>query len=166
MFDLSVRKIAGVVGLAGVLAMQLVAGAAEMSNKPASVQFGKLEETDATRTMSDPQFGYVGELGSFQAVASGEATGSIVVHNYPDTTKYALGSTKLNYVGPKRLGNVDGWVFKTQWDGEHYPSKIFFSADEVYFGGGESAYITADYREGTGWAWKLLPMRRMDLVQN
>ena len=26
-------------------------------------------------------------------------------------------------------------------------------------------YIAADYREGTGWAWKLLPLRRMDLTK-
>jgi hypothetical protein len=63
------------------------------------------------------------------------------------------------------VGNVDGWVFKTQWDGTSYPSRIFFSADEVYFGGGRSAYIVADYRDGTGWVWKMLPMRRLEILQ-
>jgi hypothetical protein len=29
----------------------------------------------------------------------------------------SLGRTKLTYEGPKRLGNIDGWVFRTEWDG-------------------------------------------------
>ena len=107
-----------------------------------------------------------GELGSFEATTKDDAEGMIVVHNYPDTSKYALGSTKLEYVGPKRLGNVDGWVFKTEWDGDRYPSRIFFSSEEVYFGGGESAFIASDYRDSTGWVWKLLPLRRTQLVQD
>ena len=77
----------------------------------------------------------------------------------------ALGRSKLTCEGAKRLGNVDGWVFKTEWDGKVYPSKIFFSAEKVYFGGGVNAYIAADYREKTGWVWKMLPLRRMELTK-
>ncbi|HZZ73309.1 MAG TPA: hypothetical protein VFE24_13725 [Pirellulales bacterium] len=136
-------------------------GQAFANDKAISPQAGKLEETEAAQTVEAPNFGYVGELGSFQASTKKSAVGMIVVHDYPDTANIALAQTKLSYLGAKRVGNVEGWVYTTEWDGEHYPSKIFFSNQEVYFGGGVMGYIAADYRQGTGWVWKMLPLRRM-----
>ena len=131
-----------------------------------SLHLGKVEESEAKSQLGDPNFGYVSQLGSFVATKDAHARGQIVVHNYPNTHEIALGRTHLTYEGTKRLGNVDGWVFKTEWDGKAYPSKVFFSAEKVYFGGGINAHIAADYREGTGWAWKLHPMRQMELVKH
>jgi hypothetical protein len=153
----------GTFALVAALAMQAVAVSEEGAKKQISIEVTKLEEADAAAQIGEPNYGYVGELGAFCATKS-EGHGMIVVHNYPDTTKAALGAVQLSYVGPKRVGNVDGWVFKTQWDGKSYPSRIFFSAEEVYFGGGISAYIVADYRDGTGWVWKMLPMRRLEIL--
>jgi hypothetical protein len=136
------------------------------AGKIASLQLGKVMEMEAKVSLGEANYGYVGQLGTFCATKSAKATGMIVVHNYPDTTSFGLGHTKLTYQGAKRLGNVDGYVFETEWDGKTYPSKIFFSAERVYFGGGVNGYIAADFRDGTGWAWKLLPLRRMDLVKN
>src|SRR5580658_11300412 len=167
MSKLKMHVLVGIWSVAIVVAVTALAVGAEMAaSKHISPQLGKLEEADSSSTMNDPNFCYVGELGSFEVTTKDDAEGMIVVHNYPDTSKQALGTTKLQFLGSKRIGNVDGWVFKTQWDGENYPSKIFFSADQVYFGGGVSAYIAGDYREGTGWVWKLLPLRRTELVQN
>ncbi len=59
---------------------------------------------------------------------------------------------------------MDGWVFQTDWDGKANPSKVFLSAQPIYFGGGIRGFIAADYREGTGWAWKLHPLKRMELL--
>jgi hypothetical protein len=132
--------------------------------KPVALDLGKIEETEAKEKLEAPNYGYMGGLGSFVATKE-HGEGMIVVHNYPDTSKLALGTTKLTYEGTKRLGNVDGYVFKTQWDGATYPSKIFLSAEKVYFGGGVSAYIAADHREKTGWVWKLHPLRRMDVLK-
>ncbi|HEX3654584.1 MAG TPA: hypothetical protein VHV55_02190 [Pirellulales bacterium] len=154
-------RVAAVVAL---LALQAAALGEELK-KSVSPQVGKLDQKDTDGSIGEPQYGYVGALGSFQVTKDG-GKGMIVVHNYPDTATHALGETKLEYVGPKRIGDVDGWVFNTRWDGSQYPSKVFFSADPVYFGGGQTAYIAADYREATGWAWKLLPLRRMDLAQD
>src|SRR5208337_1569274 len=95
---------------------------------------------------------------------SHEAMAAFVVHHYPHQEQLGLGCTKLKYQGAKRLGNVDGWVFATDWDGKHYPSRVFLSAEKVYFGGGVQAYIAADYRMETGWTWKMLPLRRMELA--
>jgi hypothetical protein len=97
-------------------------------------------------------------------VGSHEPAAAIVVHSYPNEAQISLGCTKLKYQGAKRLGNVDGWVFNTEWDGKHYPSKVFLSAEKVYFGAGIQAYVAADYREDTGWKWKMLPLRRMELT--
>ena len=130
---------------------------------------GKVEESEAKGQLGEPHFGYVGDLGTFAAMtknANGlEAHAAYVVHQYPHQEKLALGCTKLKYQGPKRLSNVDGWVFATEWDGKVYPSKVFLSAQKVYFGGGKQAYIAADYRNDTGWAWKLLPLRRMEIAK-
>ena len=134
--------------------------------KTPALMVGKVEESETKNKMEDPNFGYVGQLGSFTATNDAQAVGLLVVHNYPDTKSIALGQTKLTYEGAKRLGNVDGYVFKTQWDGKNYPSKIFFSSEKVYFGGGVNAFIAADYREGTGWAWKFHPLRKMSIVKN
>jgi hypothetical protein len=128
------------------------------------LQTGKVMESEVQGKIPEPNFGYVGQLGSFAVSRNGHSGGLIVVHHYPDTKKSAMGHTKLSYEGAIRLGNVNGWVYKTQWDGKIYPSKVFFSADKIYFGAGINAYICADYREGTGWAWKLLPMRRLPQV--
>src|SRR5262249_32791755 len=127
---------------------------------------GKVIEAEASAKLMDPKYGYEGHLGCFMATTNGDARCLIVVHHYPETTKFSLGSTKLVYEGTKKLGNVNGYVFKTEWDGQKYPSKVFLSADTVYFGGGISSYIAADYRSGTGWAWKLVPLRRMDVVSD
>ncbi|MBV8314367.1 MAG: hypothetical protein JOZ53_05475 [Planctomycetaceae bacterium] len=141
-------------------------GAAEDrgEGKGIALELGKVEEAEATPRLGEPNYGYVGDLGSFVATKDANALALIAVHRYPDTETASLGRTKLTYEGPKRLGNVDGWVFRTEWDGIVYPSKIFFSSEKVYFGGGVNSYIAADYRENTGWAWKLRPLRRMGLV--
>jgi len=130
--------------------------------QPIRIQIGRVEEADAKAELSAPNFGYVGDLGTFIVTKNGDAQATIVVHQYPKTEVKALGQTKLIYEGTKRLGNVDGWVYKTEWDGKTYPSKIFFSSSKVYFGGGINSYIAADYRDETGWAWKMLPLRRME----
>lgn len=128
------------------------------------LELGKVEEAEATSRLGEPNYGYEGHLGSFVATKDANALALIVVHHYPDMEKVSLGRTKLTYEGPKRLGNIDGWVFTTEWNGTIYPSKIFFSSEKVYFGGGVNSYIAADYRNNTGWAWKLHPLRRMGLV--
>ena len=141
-------------------------GAAEDrgEDKGIVLELGKVEEAEASSRLGQPNYGYVGPLGSFVATQDASALALIVVHHYPDTEMTSLGRTKLTYEGPKRLGNIDGWVFRTEWDGTVYPSKIFFSSEKVYFGGGVSSYIAADYRDRTGWVWKLHPLRRMGLV--
>ena len=134
--------------------------------KTSALDLGKVEESESKAKMEDPNGGYVGGLGSFVVSKDGHSGGLLVVHNHPDTKSAALGHTKLTYKGAKRLGNVDGYVFETQWDGKAYPSKMFFSAEKVYFGGGVNAFIAADYRESTGWAWKLHPLRKMAVVKD
>jgi hypothetical protein len=128
----------------------------------------KPQEAEAKTELRDPHFGYVGDIGTIVACAKApagmEAHAAFVVHHYPNQEKIDLGCTRLHYEGAKHLGNVDGWVFKTEWDGKAYPSKIFVSAQKVYFGGGRQAYVMADYRTETGWAWKLVPLRRLELV--
>jgi hypothetical protein len=155
--------------LASIATVQLASSwAAEPSEKGVYLDIRKIEESEAKTKLEEPRFGYVGDLGTFVAVtknANGhEAMAGFIVHQYPNQDRQSLGCTKLRYEGPKRLGNVDGWVFLTEWDGKAYPSKVFLSAQRVYFGGGTSEYIAADYREGTGWAWKLLPLRRVELM--
>jgi hypothetical protein len=135
------------------------------ASKGITLELGKIEESEAKASLDAPEYAYVGTLGSFITSKESEALALLVVHQYPDTSRSALGRSKLTYEGPKRLGNVDGWVFKTEWDGKVYPSKLFFSADKVYFGGGVNAYIAADYREKSGWVWKLHPLRRMELAK-
>ena len=83
---------------------------------------GKLEESDAAGQIGEPNYGYVGNVGSFQATKT-DGMAMFVVHEHPDVTKFGLGSTKLEYVGPKHIGDVDGWVFKTQWDGKDIPRR-------------------------------------------
>jgi hypothetical protein len=155
--------------LAGIAAVSLACSwAAEPGEKGVYFDIRKVEESEPKSRLDEPRFGYVGEIGTFVAVtknANGhEAMAGFVIHSYPNQDRLALGCTKLRYEGPKRLGNVDGWVFITDWDGKAYPSKVFLSAQRVYFGGGVSEYIAADYRESTGWAWKLLPLRRIELM--
>jgi hypothetical protein len=142
-----------------------VQGAEEGKRKGIVLETGKIEESEAKSKLDEPNYGYVGQLGSFVATKESTALALIVVHSYPDTSTVAMGRSKLTYEGSKRLGNVDGWVFKTEWDGKAYPSKIFLSAERVYFGGGVNAYIAADYRDKTGWVWKLHPLRRMNMVK-
>jgi hypothetical protein len=167
MTNLKLRILAGIWVVAAMAAVTALSIGAELiASKHVSPQLGTLDEGEVSSDMGEPNHGYVGELGSFEASTKDDAEAMIVVHNYPDTSKFALGSTQLDYVGAKRIGNVDGWVFKTQWNGELYPEKIFFSSSEVYFGGGVSAYIAADYRQATGWVWKMLPLRRTELFQN
>jgi hypothetical protein len=129
----------------------------------------KIEEAEPKARLEEPRFGYVGMLGTFQALGKNsggeEPQAAFVVHQYPNQEKNALGCTKLRYEGPRRLGNVDGWVFKTDWDGKQYPSKVFLSAEKVYFGGGMESYIAADYRTETGWVWKLQPLRRVEILK-
>lgn len=129
---------------------------------------GKLKEAEAKGSIGEPHYGYVGDIGIFEATtkapAGEESLAVFVVHHHPHQHQVALGQTKLKYVGAKRLGNVDGWVFQTDWDGKYYPSKVFLSAEPVYFGGGTVRYIAADYRTDTGWAWKYVPLRRMAVV--
>jgi hypothetical protein len=124
---------------------------------------GKIEEKTPSVKLPEPNFGYVGHLGSFVATAS-KGHCMIVLHHYPDTSKISLGNTKLTYEGATQLNNVPGYCFKTEFDGKNFPSKVFLSSERIYFGGGINSYIAADYREGTGWAWKLLPLRRTDIV--
>jgi hypothetical protein len=153
----------------GVLAFTALHAAAKepkAGQKGIALELGKLEETEARTKLENPSYGYVGQLGSFVATKDAEAMGLLVVHQHPDLASKALGRTKLTCEGAKRLGNVDGWVFKTEWDGKAYPSKIFFSSERVYFGGGVNAYIAADYRDETGWVWKLHPLRRMPMVKD
>jgi hypothetical protein len=156
--------IAVVAGAALCAAFPATAQEREDRKAAPPLQIGTVEEAEASATLSAPNFGYVGQLGSFH-LSSEHSGGLMVVHQFPNTEKQALGHTKLTYVGSKRLGNVDGWIYKTEWDGKEYPSKVFFSAERVYFGGGVNAYIAADYREKTGWNWKLLPLRRMDITK-
>jgi|GEM_PF-3962268 hypothetical protein len=160
------RKILALCAIIGLVAIIDVVVATELStNKAVSPQMGKLDETDASAEMTEPNFGYVGELGAFQVTTHEGAEGMIVVHAYPDHNRIALAETKLDYEGPKRVGNVNGWVFKTKWDGTKYPSRIFFSSEQVYFGGGESAFIASDFREQTGWVWKMIPLRQTQLAE-
>src|SRR5262249_34724105 len=135
---------------------------AEEPRSGVALQLGTVQETEAKARIGEPNYGYVGQLGSFVVSREQPSLGLIVVHNFPDTETMSLGRTELTYEGSKRLGNVDGWVFKTQWDGKAYPSKIFFSAEKVYFGGGVNAHIAADYRDKTGWGWEPHPLRRVE----
>ena len=120
---------------------------------------GKIKEAEASSDIEEPNFGYEGHLGCFVATTNGNARCMIAIHAYPDNMKVSLGSTKLTYEGARKLGNVNGYVFKTEFDGQKYPSRIFLNAEKVYFGGGINNYIAADYRSGTGWAWKYVPLR-------
>jgi hypothetical protein len=152
-----------------VVTIGLIAGGPALSQdngKGVTLKFGKVQESATSAKLPDPHYAYVGQLGSFVVIKNDMAKGMIVVHQYPDTSKSALGCTKLTFEGAKRLGEIEGWVFKTEWDGKVYPSRIFFSAEKVYFGGGVNGYIAADYRDDSGWVWKLQPLRRMGLVKN
>jgi hypothetical protein len=158
--------------LVGVGAFQLSQPLGAEGDRGQSVYLNlpKIEEAEPKTQLQEPNFGYAGDIGTIAATTKNargiEAHADFVVHNYPDQDNLALGCTKLKYVGPKHLGNVDGWVFNTEWDGKNYPSKIFVSAQRIYFGGGRQAYIAADYRNETGWAWKMVPLRRMELTGN
>jgi len=155
-----------------IMVLQLARPSAAEPEKGAgdsvSLTVQKVEESEAKTRLEEPNFGYVGNIGTFAATtknsAGAEAHANFVVHSYPRQDKLSLGCTKLKYEGAKRLGNVDGWIFTTEWDGKAYPSKVFVSAHKVYFGGGEQAYIAADFRTDTGWAWKMVPLRRMELT--
>ena len=162
----SLRFLLVVLGALALVAVRPAAADEPKEGQGMALHMGTVQEAEAKSQLSEPNHGYVGELGSFILSTEGHSHGLIVVHKHPDNQAIDLGRTKLTYEGSKRLGNVDGWVFKTEWDGKAYPSKIFFSAEKVYFGGGVNAYIAADYREQTGWAWKLLPLRRMGVAKN
>ena len=101
----------------------------EKAGKVIDLDSVKPEESESRSKLEEPNFGYEGHLGTFEVTMkspSGHApTGLIVVHQYPYHEKTALGRTKLKFVGARRIGNVDGWVFETDWDGKQYPSKIF-----------------------------------------
>ena len=101
-----------------------------------SWSWGRSRRRKPRPRLGEPNYGYAGHLGSFVAAKDANALALIVVHHYPDMEKVSLGRTKLTHQGPKRLGNIDGWVFTTEWNGTIYPSKIFFSSEKVYFGGG------------------------------
>jgi len=165
MSKLSMNLLFLVLGLAAFALVGSSPAEEPKASKGITLELGKIEESEPKSSLDAPEYGYVGNLGSFVASKESEALALLVVHQYPDTSKSALGRSKLSYEGPKRLGNVDGWVFKTEWDGKAYPSKVFFSAEKVYFGGGVNAYIAADYREKSGWVWKLHPLRRMELAK-
>jgi hypothetical protein len=45
-----------------------------------------------------------------------------------------VGQTKLRYIGAKRLDEIDGYVFQTDWHGKAYPSKVFFSVHKELHG--------------------------------
>ena len=165
MSKLSVKLLLVAIGALALTSSPALSADGPGQTRGIRLEQGKVEESEARAKLEAPNFGYVGDLGSFVVSGEGHSGGLIVVHHYPDTGRMSLEHTRLTYEGPKRLGNLDGWMFKTQWDGKTYPSKIFFSAEPVYFGGGVSAYIAADYREGTGWAWKQLPLRRMDVIE-
>ena len=126
------------------------------------------KESEAREELPEPHYGYTGPLGSFEAALKGptgrQPLGLFVIHKHPHPQELALGQTKLKYLGPKRLGEIDGYVFQTDWSGKVFPSKVFFSAHKIYLGAGITEYIAADYRDSTGWVWKAFPMRRMELV--
>ena len=88
----------------------------------------KVEESEAKGRLEEPHFGYVGELGTFEATAKSatgmRALGHVRCSLLPRPRAVALGCTKLN-MWAKRLGDVDGWIFSTDWDGKAYPSKVF-----------------------------------------
>jgi hypothetical protein len=131
---------------------------------PQPLSVGKVEESEAKGAMKEPMFGYTGMGGSF-AVSKEGGYALFGVHGHPDYHTVKMGATKLKYVGPKRLAQVDGWVCQTDWDGKTAPSKIFFSAEPVYFGLGIHGYAVADYRDATGWAWKMIPLKRWPLME-
>ena len=166
MWQKSMKLLLVAFGLLAFTALYAADPEPKEGNKGITLELGKVEESEAKAKLDNPNYGYVGELGSFVVTKNARAMGLIVVHQHPDTSSMALGRTKMTFEGAKRIGNIDGWVFKTDWDGKAYPSKIFFSSERVYFGGGINAYIAADYREGTGWAWKMLPLRRMSPVKD
>ena len=165
----SLAMVAAVLALAAFwLARPLAAEPNRDAGKAVYLTAQKIEESEAKGRLVEPHFGYVGDIGTFVATTKNaqgvEAHAAFVVHNFPEQENLALGCTKLKYQGPKHLGNVDGWVFMTEWNGKAHPSRVFLSAQKVYFGGGREGYIAADYREATGWAWKLIPLRRLELV--
>jgi hypothetical protein len=161
------KKFAKIVALSLFAAVSIsVALAGDTRDGPSKSirpDMGKITESEPSAKMTDPNFGYEGHLGTFVATEK-KARCMIVVHEHPDTSKIALGNTKLVYEGTRQLNNVPCYVFKTEWDGKTYPSKVFLSSEKVYFGGGISGYIAADYRDASGWAWKLIPLRRMEIV--
>ena len=104
--------------IAAVLSLGGISAAVEMvGGKHISPQLGKLEEMDATSQLGEPNYGYVGELGSFEATTRDDAEAMMVVHNYPDTSKYAArfdkaGVRRAKAAGEcRRLGVQDamGW---------------------------------------------------------
>ena len=127
------------------------------------LELGKVVEEEASSRLGEPNYGYEGHLGSFVATKDANALALIVVHQYPDMEKMSLGRSKLTYQGPKRLGNIDGWVFRT--DGWHHLSvEDLLQLRKGLLRRWVNADIEADYRDKTGWAWKLQPLRRMELV--
>ena len=160
---MKVYRIFVALGVVAALSMNPAVGDDDVVAKSIHPEMGKISETEAAVKVPEPNYGYEGHLGCFVATKE-NARCAIVVHNYPDTSRIALGNTKLTYEGATQLNNVPGYSFKTEFDGKNYPSKVFLSSERVYFGGGITGYIAADYREGTGWAWKLVPLRRMEVA--
>src|SRR5262249_38455285 len=105
MSKLSVKLLFVVLGLAAV---DPARAEQPKGGKGVALEMGKVEESEAKSALDAPQFGYVGSLGSFVASKGPEAEALLVVHQYPDTARAALGRSKLTYEGTKRLGNVDG----------------------------------------------------------
>jgi hypothetical protein len=160
---MKVYRIVVALGVVAALSMSPAIGDDDVVAKSIRPEMGKITETEAAVKVPEPNFGYEGHLGCFVATKE-NARCAIVVHSYPDTSKIALGNTKLTYEGATQLNNVPGYSFKTEFDGKNYPSKVFLSSERVYFGGGITGYIAADFRDGTGWNWKLVPLRRMEVA--
>src|ERR1019366_5031367 len=94
------------------MSMTLAGDTRDLPAKSIRPDMGKTAESTTSVKMPEPNFGYEGHLGCFVATAQGKARGMIVVHQYPDTAKIALGNTKLTYEGTTQLNNVSGYVFK------------------------------------------------------
>ena len=71
---------------------------AEPNEKATVLQLGTVQETEAKSKLSDPSFGYVGQLGSFVAARESQALALMVVHNFPDTQTSGFGADRLYVV--------------------------------------------------------------------
>ncbi len=153
------------VTLGAVLSLCLGFGRGQAADEKPTLKplpVGKIEATDCKGEIGEPHYGYTGLGGSFM-ISGKKGHALMAIHSHPDYTKMRMGHTELEYVGTKNLNGVDGWVFKTSWDGKTAPKELFFSAREVYFGLGVRGHIIADHREATTWSWKLEPMSQYSI---